>query len=288
MCPPNSGAGLETHGRGAEPAKWGTVQPGREPQAGGLRAEAHLPALCGARVTPPGPLGGQLPPAAPRMHTVSEKPPARGRTRGRTRGVSSAAWRTRGPHLPLLKSLAAASDVGPHWTREGLSLRGRPCPSGPSGCRVSFRRWSQAHSPPPARDSWVLCPHRMPFLPPPRPWPSFCSLVREGSRCPCDLQPLPPCPSVHAGNAEHRRQGQGVSLRESSKERGTGCSPGVLWPFPTDQDGRPPCCDHCGLLTPEPGCTGSGQGHAQDPHARPYGASGLNTDRETTASLPFC
>ena len=44
MCPSNSGADLETHGRGAEPAKWGTVQPGREPQAGGLRAEAHL--LC--------------------------------------------------------------------------------------------------------------------------------------------------------------------------------------------------------------------------------------------------
>ena len=73
-----------------------------------------------------------------------------------------------------------------------------------------------------------------------------------------------------------------------SARRGTGYSPGVLWPFPTDQDGMPPCCDHCGLLTPEPGCTGSGQGHTQDLHAWPCGASGLNTDRETTASLPFC
>ena len=131
----------------------------------GWAAQSGKPhALCRTPVTPQGALGGQLPPAAPCKHTACEKPPAR----GRTRAVSSAAWRTRGPCLPPLKSLAAASDIWPHWTQEGLSRRGRPCPSGPSSCGVAFRRWSQAT---PARAFWVLCPHRMPFLPNPDPGP---------------------------------------------------------------------------------------------------------------------
>lgn len=99
--------------------------------------------------------------------------------------------------------------------------------------------------------------------------------------CPCALQCVQVTLSTHV-------EGRGVT-EESSKGRGTGCSPGVLWPFPTDQNGSPPCCEHCGsccLLSL--GAQAEARNAPRTHTLGPARGSGLNPDRETTASLHLC
>ena len=125
----------------------------------GWAAQSRKPhALCRTPVTPQGALGGQLPPAAPCKHTACEKPPAR----GRTRAVSSAAWRTRGPCLPPLKTWPQPQTSGPTGHRKDSVREGDPAPLG-----LAAVEWLSGGGPrpPPPGPSGFSVPIECPFSP---------------------------------------------------------------------------------------------------------------------------
>lgn len=271
------------------PPSWGLSS--REGAPGwGSRERGNSPAPRGAPVTPPGPLGGQLP-LLPLTCTEFVRSPSRGSTRREQHA---------GQHAGCRVLLSGDERPAPAPMKEsGCSLgRWAPLDMGRTQSdRAALPLWAKrlrsefqavVPGPPnPAQDSWVLCPHRMPFLPTPRPWPSLCSLVREESRCRGDPGVLPLCPSVRAGNPEHPRGQGGVTEREQQGE-GHRLQPWCPLAFPLTRIGARPAVSTVVCCLLRLGAQAEGQECTQDPHAPPCGVSGLNPDRETTASLHLC